>query len=137
ERRDLPRPALQVVVVFLLDGSQTTDAGAAHRPAAIRVELVEVDSGVGDRLDARSHSVLHEFIHAPRILGRDVLGDIEVTDRAAEANGKGGHVEFGDRPDTALSPDDGIPGDLDVAADRRNDAEACDDDATLAHTLPV
>src|SRR3977135_2921717 len=51
ERRDLARThRLQVLAVFGLDGPQATDAGAAHRAAALRIGLGEVDTGVAHGL---------------------------------------------------------------------------------------
>ncbi len=120
-----------------LNGVQATNAGTTHSTAALRVELAEVEPRVRHRLDAGRDAVLHEFVHAPRVFRSHVLFQLEAADLAAEAHWKRGHIEPGDRADTAFAAQDRIPGADDSAADRRNDSEARDNDTTLAHTLPV
>ncbi len=137
ERRNLARSALEKGVVLRLNGVQATDAGTTNSTAALRVEFTEVELGVRHRLDAGRDAVLHEFIHAPSVFRRQVLFQLEAANLSAEAHWKRGHVEPGDRADTAFAAQDRVPGGNDSAADRRNDTEARDNDTTLAHTLPV
>src|SRR5581483_6739448 len=113
---------LEIVVVLGLDRTEAADACSADCSAAGRVELAEVDTRVRDRLDARGDAVVHEVVHAPRILGRNVLAYVEVADRAAEADGKRGHIEPRDRSDAALPAQDCFPRGLERAAHWRNDA---------------
>ena len=120
-----------------LDGPQAADSSAAHGPATVGVRLAEVEAGVGDRLDPRGDAVVHELVHAARILGGDVLTHIEAANLPAEAHRKGGHIEAGNRADPALPSQNRIPRRLDRAPHGGHDAEACHDDTTFAHTLPV
>src|SRR5262249_41011737 len=123
--------------IFLLDAPQPADPRSADDAAARRIRLGEVDTAVADRLHAGRHPVVHEIVHAPRFLRGQVLRDIEVAHLAAEANGKGGNIKTRDGTDAGLTGEHGLPGTLDRAADRGNDAESGDDDATFGHTLPV
>src|SRR4029077_10777054 len=127
----------QIHLVVLLDGPQAADARAAHDARALRIGLGEIDAAVGDGLHAGGDAVVHEFVHAARFLGRDVLRDVKVADLAAEAGRESRHVETRDRADAALTAQHGIPRTGDRAPHRRDDPEACDDDAALAHALSV
>ncbi len=70
ERRNLPRTArLQIGAVLLLDRAQAADAGAADGAATVSIELAHVDAGIRHRLNPCGHAVLHELVHAPRVLG--------------------------------------------------------------------
>ncbi len=138
ERRDLARVhRLQVLAVFDLDSPQTADAGAAHRAAARRVGLGEIDPRVGDRLHSGRDAVLHELVHAARFLGRDVLRDVETVHLSAEAHRKRRHVKTRHRADAAVSAQHRIPCRLDGAPDRGHHSKTRYDNTALAHTLPV
>src|SRR6185503_11043527 len=100
---------LQIGAVFLLDGAESADARTAHSAAPVRIELAHVDTGVGHRLDAGSDTVVHELVHAPRILGRDVLIHLEPAHGSAETHGKCGDIKAGDRTDSALALQNGFP----------------------------
>ena len=65
---------------------QTADPGTHHDSAAIAVEALGVQAGVGRRLHAGRDAVVHERIHAARFLGRQVGREIEAAHRAAEAH---------------------------------------------------
>ena len=54
-------------------------------PQHRRIGLAEIDARVRDGLHARGHAVLHELVHAPRFLGRDVLVHVEAVHLAADA----------------------------------------------------
>src|SRR5215831_12362788 len=78
ERRSL----LRVMSSFpgdglVLDAGEAADTRAHDGAAALAIFPGEVQSGIGDRLDACAHAVVHERIHAARFLGRDVGRDVE------------------------------------------------------------
>ena len=50
-------------------------------PQRVAIGLAEIDAGVGDGLHPGGYAVVHELVHAARVLGRDVLGDVEVAYR--------------------------------------------------------
>ena len=72
-------------------------------PQRSRSSLLEIEAGIGHRLHAGGDAVVHELIHAPRFLGRQVLREVEAAHRAAEAHREGGDVEARDRTDAALA----------------------------------
>ena len=104
--------------------------------AAGRVGPGEIEPGVGDGLHAGGDAVVHELVHAPGFLGRDVLADIEVAHLAADAHWKGRHVEACHRADAALTAQHGVPCRLDGAPDRRHHSQTRYDDPALAHDIP-
>ena len=111
----------------------TANAGAADRPATRPVQLAEIDPGIGDRLNARGHTVLHEVIHAAGVLRGHVLADFEAFDLAAEADGEGGNIETFDRGDAAAAIQNRIPRGGNGIAHRGDDPETRDDDSAAAH----
>ena len=104
-------------------------------PARSRSSGVEVEPGVGHRLRTGRDAVVHELVHAPRFLGRQVLLELEVTHRTAEVARKGTHVEARDRRDTADAVHDIGPRLGEAAAHRRDNTHTRNDYATLAHAL--
>jgi hypothetical protein len=133
ERGDLAGiVAFEEGVVHHLDGGQAADARAGDHAHAVEVGLLEVHARIGHGIHARGDAVVHELVHAPGFLRRQVLVELEVLHGAAEAAGEIGRVETGDRRDAAHAIDDIGPGRLHGAAHRGNDAKASNDYATLA-----
>ncbi len=95
-----------------------------------------VKAGIHHRLHARGYSVVHEIIHAPGILGRDIGVQVKVTHLPAKAHRKRRDIKARDRANTAAPVQDGIPRGGHGAADRGNHAHTCYDDATFAHSQP-
>src|SRR5438552_2385334 len=138
ERRDPARAhPLQVLAVFRLDGAEAADARAADRAAARGIGLGKVDARVVDGLHPGGHAVLQDVVHAAGLLRLDVLADVEVAHRPADAHRECGHVEARHRSDAALPAEDGVPGRLHGAPDRGHHAKTRYDDTALAHTIPV
>ena len=120
---------------FVFDAREAADAGAHDGAAAIAVFLGEVEARIRHRLDARAHAVVHERIHAPRFLGRDVRGDVEAFDFARETRGEGRGIDARDGLDAALARQNRGPCGRNVTANWRNDTEPGNDDTSLGHTI--
>ena len=87
---------------------------------------------LGATVHAGGDAVVHERIHAAGFFRIQVFLELEALDRAAEADRKGRGIEARDRPDAALAAQRGRPGIGSRGAERAEQANACDDDATLA-----
>src|SRR5690606_1723997 len=98
----------------------------------IEVDLRQVEARIGHRIDAGGDAVVHELVHAPGFLRRQVILEREVLHRAAETAGEFAHVEACDRRNAADAIDDVVPGGGNRAAHRRDDAQTRNDYATLA-----
>src|SRR5690606_3179725 len=98
----------------------------------IKVGLVEVEAGVVHGIDTRGDAVVHELVHAPGFLGREIFAQVEVLHAAAEAAWEIGGVETRDGRDAAHAIDHIVPGRGNRAANRRDDAKSGNDYATLA-----
>jgi len=94
-------------------------------------------TGVAHRLDARHHTVLHEGVHAARILRRHVRFQIQLSDFAAEVRRKVGGIESFDGRDAAAPCEDGGPSSRDVVAYRRDDSKTRNDDTPFAQYQPL
>ena len=116
-----------------LDHRQATDTGADIDADAVRVGFGDLDAGIADRLDARSHAVMDEHIHAARFLGGQIGGDVESLHLAGNARSEVTRIEAGDRTNATLAGDQVFPGLGNSIADRRNHAETGDDDSTTRH----
>ena len=104
----------------------TTPTRRALASVIVRPESVH-------RLHAGGKAVVHERIHLPRFLGRQVVLDIEALHRAAEARRRKALTSKRVMGPMPLSPrQHACPGRRDCAAERRNDAESGDDNAALA-----
>ena len=55
-------------------GEQAADAGAHRRTDPVPVGVRDLEPAVADRLEAGRNAVLHERIHAARVLGRQARG---------------------------------------------------------------
>ncbi len=101
-------------------------------PSAIEIQPAQVEARIRHRIHARGDAVVHELVHAPRILRGEVFLELEILHRAAEAAREILGIEARDRPDAAHTADDIGPGAVDGAAHRRDDTQPRDDYATLA-----
>ena len=104
---------------------------------ARRIVRRDFEAGVLERLHRRREAVVHEGIHLPQLLRRQVRLGVEVRDRAAEAHRERTDVEARDRADAAVAREHVVPRRVDRAADGRNDAEAGDDDAPLGQAVTL
>src|SRR5690606_16421252 len=110
ERGDPARVvAVEKGFVHLLDGGQPADARAGDHTHAVEIDLAKFDARVVHGVHAGGDAIVHELVHAPGFLGREVFLQLEVFHRTAEAAGKVGDVEAGDRPDAAHPVDDVVP----------------------------
>ena len=79
-------------------------------PAAVEVDLGEIEARVGHRLHARGDAVVHELVHAPGFLRRRVVVERRSRrPRRRSGTGKARDIEAGDRRDAAHAVDDVLP----------------------------
>ncbi len=123
--------------MLVLDGLQSADSGAGNDSESIQICFPEVQAGIGHGLHAGGDAVVHELVHAPRFLCRQVLFKVEALHSATETTGKGADVEARDRTDAAFARQHIGPGRLHGAAHRRDDAHARDDYTTLAQNAVI
>src|SRR6056297_3349344 len=137
EGRNLPRRlvGLQETAEIPLDGLDAPDAGAHGHADAWRAGGGDLDARVSDRLLRGRNPIVHERVHLARVLGRQVIAQLETRHRPAEARAEPADVEAGDRPNAAAPGDDVVPGIGHCAADGRHDAEAGYDYPTLAQEI--
>src|SRR5690606_26077124 len=133
DRRPLARAAFLVLQRGFLDALEAADARADGDADALGRLAFDRDAGVGDRHQRRGHAVMHEGVHLLDVLRRDPLGRVETLDLAGDAGREAGGVEVGDRADAGTAVDDPVPAAAQVVAERRQDAEAGDGDATFWH----
>jgi hypothetical protein len=137
EGRDAPWPALLELGFRVFDERQPTYAGADQAADAFGLFLAELvvgrQAGVSNGLDRGDQAIVDEGIHVPRVLGREPVLDLETLDLAGEAAGEGGRVELGDAGDAGTPGEQVLPALGNAVADRADQAEAGDDDATGSH----
>jgi len=118
-------------MVRVLDHRQTTDAGADINANALGVFRGNHNAGVLDRLNSRCKPVMDKNIHAASFLGGNILGDIEPFDLAGDLGGKGRGVEPGNPAYSGFAGKNVRPRLLNSITDRRNYAQAGDDDSAF------
>ncbi len=124
ERRYLARRIrLEEFVVGHLDGSRPPMPEPMRIPIRSELASVRHESGVAHGLCARDHAVLHEGVHAARILRAHVGSEIQTADLAAEMRRIRGGIDPCDGADTAASRHDRTPCRLDLVADGRDDSK--------------
>jgi hypothetical protein len=131
-RHLLRRIGLQILVVGLFDGLEAAHARTHENADAIGVLLGHHQPRIAHGLHAGHHAVLHEGIHAARILRAHVRLEIEIANLAAEMGGEIRGVEAGHRADAAATRQDGRPSRRDIVAHRRNDTKTRNHDASFA-----
>jgi hypothetical protein len=72
---------------------------------------------------------MNEHVHAPRFLGREVLGHVEALNFAGDTRLERRGVEAADPDNATGAGDDVPPGIGDVVAHRRNGSQTGDDDS--------
>jgi hypothetical protein len=120
-----------MLVVGLLDRFESAHSRPHEYADAIRVSFGHDQSRVAHGLHASHNPVLHEGIHAPRILRCDVGCEIEFADFTAEMRREGSCVESGDRSDAAAACDDRRPCGLHVISDGGHDSKTRNNDASF------
>src|SRR6056297_446425 len=137
KRRDLAGrlAGLEVAPEIPLDGFDAADAGADRHADAVRIGFAHLDARVLDRLAGGRDAVMHERVHLPRVLGREVGVHVEAGHGAAEACREATRVEACDRPDAAAPGEDVGPGFVHGAAHGRDDPEAGDHDTAPGQTF--
>ena len=129
-------PLVEKLVDLGVQGLQAADAAADHRPHAVRLGA-GVELGVGGRqLGGRDRVAREEVETAHLALLDEVLG-IEVLDLGGDVHLVVGGVEARDRADARLAGDEPSPEGVDVVAQRRDDAEAGDDDSAWSRPSAV
>ena len=93
-------------------------------PLGIDSAFPGAQPGVLHGLLGRCQAIMHETVVAARLLGRDVIGDLEVPDLAGDPRGQLRDIERRDGPDTAAAAANRLPTGGDSVADRRDEAQA-------------
>ena len=95
------------------------------RSASSWLELVVGgQAGVAHRLDRRGQAVMDEGVHVARVLGREIVLDLEALDLAGEAAGERGRIELGDVRDAGAAGQQVLPTLVHAVADRADEARA-------------
>ena len=115
----------------LLDQRQAADAGADVDADALGIGFGDFETRVADRLDAGGHAELDEDIHAARFLGVEILLNVEILHLACHVRGERCGIETGNPGDSGATGNQVIPGFRDGIADRGDDTQAGDDNATF------
>src|ERR1019366_851358 len=127
ERRDPARAAPLELRLGLLDEGQATDPRSDQATDALGLFLAQLvvgrQTGIADRLDRRGQAVVDERVHVPRILGREIVLDLDALDLAGNAAGEGGRVELRDVRDAGSTGEQVLPTDVDAVADRTDEPE--------------
>ena len=135
ERVDAVGPALEQLVVAVLEALEPADAGGNGDACALGLAL-DVDARVllGHAGGGDDH--LGEAVHPARLAVLDPLRRLEVLQLAGEVDGVLGGVEGGDRGGAALSGGQVLPEGLGIVAERRHCAHARDDDPCVRCSKP-
>ena len=113
---------------------QTTDARADRNTDPVDVQTIRVlEPCITYCLHTGCHAEMYEEIHLARLLRGEVGRCIETPDRRTEARGELRDVETLDGTHTGNTGDDVPPGDVDIIADRRDQAEPGDRYASTCH----
>ena len=122
---------LEILVVGLLDGLEAAHSRSHQHANAVGIRLRHLQSGVAHGLHAGHHAVLHEGVHAARVLRAHIGLEVELADLAAEMRWKVAGVETRHRADAAAAGDDRGPRARDVVAHRRDDSKTRNGDASF------
>jgi len=106
----------------LLDRFESSHSGTHQHADAVGIGLGDRQSRIAHGLHAGDDPVLHEGIHAARILRAHVGLEIQLADLAAEMRRKAGGIETLDHIDAAAAGQDRGPGGRHVVAHRRDDS---------------
>ena len=118
KRRNLADPRRIELVTRTFNHWQAADPRTDGDANPIGIGRVGLQTGIFDRFDACRDAVVDEKIHAARILGRDVLGDIEIANLAGNVHGEAGGIETGNPVDSRTAGNDVLPSLLNGIADR-------------------
>ena len=120
--------------MLILKRFQAADAAADDDAEALAIDLFQIEAAVGHRHFRRRHGELRETIGAARVLRvLEKIFRLEVADFGRDL----AIVPFGIEGPDPLDPADAIeaiaPEGVDVIADRRDSAEACENDSAVVH----
>src|SRR5690606_27699238 len=120
----------------VLHAADAAYAGTDGDANPLGIGFVHFQASIANRLDRRAQPVMDERIHLAGILGGQIILDLEIPDRAAEAHRKGAGVEMLDRTDAAPAGQDVLPSRGNGTTNRGNDTQAGDYYATLGQGSP-
>ena len=137
ERRHFSRAVLEQGLVLTLDERQSADAGTDGQTDARCVGFRHFQPGILDRLSAGGNPEVDELIHTPQVLGREVLGRVEVGDTAGKAHRVFARVEARDRPGPGTTVHDVPPRRLQIVTRGADDAEPRYHYPSSGHLAPL
>ena len=90
-------------MIAFLDSRQAADPRSNQYAHTTPIFVGDFCARILHRLNGSRHSVMDEGIHFSRFFGSDVLGDIKVDDRPAEAGAKVRNIEGRNRPNATFT----------------------------------
>jgi hypothetical protein len=122
--------APDVFFVRVGDGLQAADAAAHHDAVAGRsLAFNATDASIPQSLRCGHDAVLHERVHAARVLCGHVLVEVQPLNFTRETRREIGGVEALDGSDAAAAVQHVVPGGIHLTTDGRNNTETGDDDS--------
>ena len=118
------------------DAANAADAGTNQYARTFGIGVGDFQAGIVHRHIRRCQAVMDEDIHLFDIFRRQERFRIEPAHFTGNAGVVSGCVEMADRTNTGTAVADRIPGTGQIISDRRDDAHAGNDNATLAHGQP-
>lgn len=131
KRRHFASAARQELVVVVLYRLDATNTGAHRYPDQVTILLGDFKAGVCYRLDTGRNSVMDKRVRLARFFPGQIVIEVEIFDDAADASRKSTRIEILDQLNTRYALTDVIPRNIELAANRRDQAHAGDDDASL------
>ena len=118
--------------MLILERFQATDAAADNDAEALAIDLLQIEAAVGHRHFCRRHRELSETIGAAWVLRvLEKIFRLEVADFGRDLAIVPFGIEGLDSLDSADAIEAIAPEAVDVIADRRDSAEACENDSAI------
>ena len=133
ERRNLAHTACSVGDLGILDQRQPADTGADAHPDLLALHLVQIQSGIAQRIDTCRQTVMNEGVKAPHFLGRQITGRVKIAHLTSDFCGEGCGIETTDWSDTGTTRGNRLPSLSDGITDRGDDPKAGHHNAATSH----
>jgi len=133
KRRDAPHAARCVLSVGVLDQGKAPDPRTHQTAHMLRIEVLLLQPRIPPSLQRRSNPIVDEHIEMSRFLRRHPKRHIKIPDFPSDSDRESACVEAGDRPDPRTTRDHIGPGLLHRVANRADDPQPGDRDATARH----
>ena len=131
KRRHFASTARQEPVVVVLYRLDATNTGAHRYSDQVTILIGDFKTGVFDRLGAGRNAVMNKRVSLACFFPGQIVIEVEIFDHAADASRKSTRIEILDQLNTGYALTDAVPRVIQLAANRRDDTHAGDDDASL------